>query len=312
MSQEIQDSDYNAIRKKIVAVMGPGGFNPANDLPDAKFGYGQDIVSSDVERGQLITAAQWNALRFDILNARIHQTGATPTINPASTGQTVKIDEGPLVDFNNQANIAAANKFDIGIGQFVIDSGTSVSRTTSWKVSVSTTLTVTFGSVDYARWFFNSGSRLRIYATRSGGAATSQNTEWTNLLNAVGVFEFGADTSPVGFYSLTNTNQICRTQAATSPYSANRYTINARSNVANNSNGGATQVIFTISWVDGYIDRDVLAGRPGTFNPPDDVVDGTLEVTIEEQRASGVLLPSGTSPFIIVSPTYSATAISGS
>ena len=43
--------------------------------------------------------------------------------------------------------------------------------------------------------------------------------------------------------------------------------------------------------------------------PPDDVVDGTLTVTVTEKRATGSLLPSGT--FTITRPTYSITAIGG-
>jgi hypothetical protein len=171
---------------------------------------------------------------------------------------------------------------------------------------VSATATVTFGSSDYARWFFNSGSKLRINSVRSGGSATAQNSAWSNLLNAVGVVELGAITSPVGFYSLTNVNQILRTQTSTSPYSANSFTVRVRSNVANNSNGGATQLIFTLSWVDAYVD-------PGPGGPPftDDIVDGNLSFTVEEQRASGILQPSGTGAFIINRPSYSSTGIVG-
>jgi hypothetical protein len=110
VAQDILDSDYNAIRKKIIAIMGPGGTNPSTNQPDATFGYGQEIVSTDVESGQLITAAQWNALRFDILNARIHQAGTAPTINPAALGQTIRFDQGPLVDLDTQSNIAITNK----------------------------------------------------------------------------------------------------------------------------------------------------------------------------------------------------------
>jgi hypothetical protein len=310
---EIQDSDYNAIRKKIIAVMGDGGISPLTDLSDAKFGYGQELVSSDVAAGQNITKDQWDALRFDILNARIHQDGVTPSIVLAVQGQPIRFGVShPNTSYNTQSDTAITNKFNLGAGQFVIDSGTVQTRSTAWNTSVSATATVTFGSSDYARWFFNSGSKIRINSTRTGGAATAQNSAWSNLLNAVGVVDLGAITSLVGFYSLTNVDQILRTQTSTSPYSANNFTIRVRSNVSNNSNGGATQLIFTLSWVDGYIDPDVTAGRPANFNPPDGIVDGNLSFTVEEQRASGILQPSGTGAFIINRPSYSSTAISGS
>jgi hypothetical protein len=314
VGSEIQDSDYNAIRKKIIAIMGNGGTNPLTDQADATFGYGQTLVSSDVAAGQDITKDQWDALRFDILNARIHQDGVTPSIVTAIRGQPIRFGVAhPNTAYDVQSDIAIANKFNLGAGQFVIDSGTAQVRSTPWVNSVSATATITFGSVDYARWFFNSGCKLRINSTRSGGTALDQNSAWSSLLNSVGIIEFGGNTSPIGFYSLTDVNQILRTQTATSPYSDNSFTVRVRSNVANNSNGGATQLIFTLSWVDGYVDPDVLLGRPGggTFNPPDDGVDGNLSFTIEEQRASGILQPSGTGGFIINRPSYSSTEIVG-
>jgi len=307
---EIRDSDYNAIRKKIIAIMGNGGTNPLTNQSDATFGYGQLLVSSDVATGQNITKDQWDALRFDILNARIHQDGVTPSIVEAVRGESIRFGAShPNTAYDAQSDTAITNKFNLGAGQFVIDSGTVQTRSTAWNTSVSATATITFGSSNFSRWFFNSGSKLRINSTRSGGAATAQNSAWSNLLNSVGIIEFGGNTSPIGFYSLTNVNQILRTQTSTSPYSSNSFTVQVRSNVTNNSNGGATQLIFSLSWVDGYTDP----GNSPTDNPnTNDVVDGNLSFTVEEQRASGILQPSGTGAFIINRPSYSSTAIAGS
>jgi hypothetical protein len=308
---EIQDSDYNAIRKKIIAVMGNGGTNPLTDQTDATFGYGQVLVSSDVAAGQNITKDQWDALRFDILNARIHQDGVTPSIVETVRGQTIRFGVAhPNSSYNTQSEIAIANRFNIGAGQFVIDSGTVQVRSDPWINSVSATATITFGSADYARWFFNSGSKLRINSTRSGGSASAQNSAWSNLLNSVGTVELGATASPIGFYSLTNANQILLTRTSTSPYSSNSFTVRVRSDISDNSNGGATQLIFSLSWIDGYTDPP--GGFPGQFDPPIDGVDGNLSFTIDEQRASGILQPSGTGGFIINRPSYSSTAIVGS
>jgi hypothetical protein len=302
---QIPASDYNAIRKKIVAVIGNGGINPSNDQPDTKFGYGQPLASSDVATGQAITKAQWDALRFDLLNARIHQDGITPSIVQATRGQPVIFGSShPNTAYDSQANIAISNRFLLGAGQFVIDSGSTTTRTTSWKNSVSLTSTISFGSADQARWFFNSGSRIRISSTRSGGANTAQNNSWTSLLNTVGIIEFGAVSTPLGFYNLTNVDQNLRQESSTSPYAANNFRVQVRSNMANNSNGGATILTFTVTWTDGYTDP----GPP----LPDDIVDGTLTLVIEEQRASGILQPAGLGAFIISRPTYSTTAIVGS
>jgi hypothetical protein len=288
----IEDTDYNAIRAKIVNIMGPGS---------GQFGYGQAIVSSEVDRGLNITKDQWDALRYDILNARLHQDGLQPTIAEAVRGQPIRFSpQNPNTQYNSQSEIAIANKFNIGIGQFVIDSVSTTTRTTSWSQSVSNTVTITFGNADQARWFFNSGGKIRFTSSRTGGTATAQNSSWSNILSSTGTKDFSA----VNFYNSTTAPQVLFFNDASGPYSQNRYTATHQCDVANNINGGATTIIIGLSWVDGYVD----------FNPspPPDQVNGTLSLVVEELRASGILLPAGTPPFTISRPSYTITPISGS
>jgi hypothetical protein len=292
VGSRIEDTDYNAIRAKIVNIMGPGS---------GQFGYGQSIVSSEVDRGFPITKDQWDALRFDILNARLHQDGLQPTIVEAVRGQPIRYNSNqPNTQYSSQSDIAIANKFNVGSGQFVIDSVNTVVRTTPWSSSISNTLTITFGNADQARWFFNSGGRIRFTSSRSGGTTTAQNSAWSNLLSATGTKDFSA----VNFYNSTTTPQVLFFNNSSSPYAQNRYTATHRCDVANNISGGATVITISISWVDGYID----------FNPspPPDQVSGTLSLVVEELRASGILFPTGTPPFVISRPSYNITPISGS
>jgi hypothetical protein len=287
----IEDTDYNAIRAKIVNIMGPGL---------GQFGYGQAIVSSEVDRGLNITKDQWDALRFDILNARIHQDGLQPTIAEAVRGQPIRFSpQNPNTQYNSQSDIAITNKFNIGQGQFVIDSSGTATRTTPWSQSVSNAVTITFGNADQARWFFNSGGKIRFTSSRTGGTVTAQNSSWSNILSSTGTKDFSA----VNFYNSTTTPQVLFFNDASGPYSQNRYIATHRCDIANNINGGATTIVIGLSWVDGYVD----------FNPspPPDQVDGTLSLVVEELRASGILLPAGTPPFVISSPSYNITPISG-
>jgi hypothetical protein len=292
VGSRIEDTDYNAIRAKIVNIMGPGS---------GQSGYGQSIVSSDVGQGSIITKDQWDALRFDILNARLHQDGLQPQIIEAVRGQPVRFSsQQPNTQYNSQSEVAIANKFNVGSGQFVIDAVNTVTRTTPWSSSISNTVTITFGNPDQARWFFNSGGRIRFTSSRSGGSSTAQNSSWSSLLSATGTRDFGA----VNFYNSTTTPQVLFFNNSSGPYSQNRYTATHSCNIANNVNGGATVITVNLSWVDGYVD----------FNPspPPDVVNGTLSLIVEELRASGILLPAGTPPFVITRPSYNVTSISGS
>jgi hypothetical protein len=292
----ISNEDYNAIRNKIIPIMGTGV---------STSGYGQTTLSTSVASSQQITKVQWDNLRFDIVNALVHQTGALPSITEVQTTDAIRYGANfPNFQYNTLAEQAVSNKFNLGDGQFAIASKTSQTRISSWSSSVSCTLTVSFGTVDQARFFFNSGSKIRFRSSRTGGSSTSQNTSWSNLLDSVGNFDFGGNVPSLNFYSLTSSDQTIYNSVASSPYASNTYRIQARCNVSDNSAGTANIVYFTITWLDPYVD-------PGT-PAPGDSVDGTLSLIIEEVKAEGSLLPPGTGSFSITSPTYSISSITGS
>lgn len=311
MTRIIDDLDYNQIRDKIVKIMSSG---------TGQFGYGQTVTSSPIGQGDVITKAQWDRLRFDILNARIHQDGTAPNLVEAIIGQPVRTgDSNPKRQYNAAVDVATTNKFFIGSGQFVVESGISQTRTSAWKESVSTVVNLQFPNADRARWFFNSGGRIRFSSSRTGGGNTLQNNAWSSLLTNIGTISFGA-TSTIGlnsiyqigsfltFWQLTNSYQNFFVGAQASPYqyASNNFVIRARSNVANNINGGATSIDFNVTWSDNYVYT-----KPGVSEVPDNV-DGTLRLNVEELRASGNLLPFGTGPFVIQRPIYSVNSISGS
>ena len=77
----IEAVDYTTIRNKIIGIMGTGA---------GQSGYGQTLLSSAVVPGNTVTKAQWDNLRYDILNARIHQDGLVPTIVTATQGQPIR------------------------------------------------------------------------------------------------------------------------------------------------------------------------------------------------------------------------------
>jgi hypothetical protein len=294
MADIISHLDYNSIRDKIIEVMNVGS---------GDFGYGQVISSSDVATNQKVTKQQWDNLRFDIFNARLHQTGTNPDIVVIQNTDVVRKGANqPNYQYMTIAEQARTDRLLLGPGQSATTSAGSVSRNTAWANSISATVTVTFSTSDQARYFFNAGGKIRFTSSRTAGAATPQNTSWSSLLSAAGAQDFGSRTSPKGFYNLTNSYQTFFNSTSSSPYSSNQYTIEAKSNVADNSGGTATVVTFKITYTDGYAD-------PG-FPPPGDEVDGVLSLVVDEIKAVGTLLPTGT--FSITSPTYSISSMSGS
>lgn len=289
----IRAVDYNLIQTRIEKILGVGS---------GKYGYGQRVLSKPVLTGSVITAEQWENLRLDIVSARLHQDGSRTTLTEVKRGETIRYGEShPTAQYLLHSQIAEENSLLVGNGQFVIEKAVSKTYTKPWVTGVSVSVTVSFQNADFARFFFNSGGKIRISTSRTGGASTHQNTVWTNLLNSLGVISFGATTpASVNFYSLTASDQVLIDTArkedymySSVVYSTNTFKLKVRSNVSNNIQGGATSIIFTAEWDDAYNAW------------PSDQVDGTLSLNVEELRAEGELLPSDT--FKIERPEYQFT-----
>lgn len=312
----IDNNDYNTIRDRIIAVMGNGNVNPDTGFTDATFGYGQTIISNVINEEEVITKEQWDALRFDILNARIHQDGTTPSIVEPIRGQAIRYGSAsPNNQYDLQTTTAITNRLNVGAGQFIVEaasngSGTSVSpavRSTPWNNVLTCTVTTTFTDTNHSRYFFNSGGKIRFSSARSGGSATLQNSNWSELLNLIGIIDFSV-TGAVNFYNLTSSFQTLISRSSSGYYVGNNFSIQVRKPIA-------TQIQFLVQWTDNYIDR-----YPAT--PPFDLVDGNLELEVNEVRASGTLLPLASDAvrlgiptpgnFSIVRPSFNISSISGS
>ncbi len=77
----IRRTDYNTIRSIVDNVLGVGS---------ASSGYGQTLISSAKASGEVADQDDWDALRYDIVNTTIHQTGAffSGTTNTSNSGTT--------------------------------------------------------------------------------------------------------------------------------------------------------------------------------------------------------------------------------
>lgn len=318
----IEAVDYNTIRNKVASVLGTGA---------GKLGYGQTLYSSAVATGNTITAEQWQKLEIDLRNIRWHQTGAIPNIPQVSQGAVVSYNiSQPNTFYNTLAEtaISDAANFPIGAGRSVIDSGISQTRTTPWENSLTTTATITFNSANDARYFFNSGGKLQISASRIGGSITQQNSSWSSVIASAGVLTIGAtatSASNISFWNLTNiyTTENTKNFNATTPYSSNLFQVRAKCNLANNANGGAWVVDIQFNFLDAYVDP---GNNPGDIPNTTGVVDGTLTVTVNELRASGPMIPPvpptpglnpvpafpANTPFTILRPAYVITTLAGS
>lgn len=256
--------DYNTIYNKVSGILGVGS---------GQSGYGQTFLSSSVAASNKVTAAQWDNLRLDVIRTRVHQAG-TPTITDVNTGDDIAFAN--YTQYNALADLCVADKFSIAAGQSFEASLTSpTDRTGAWSSSCTASVIVNFASTSAARFFFNSGGSINFVSTRTGGSTTgtpgNKNTQWSNFLNTtVGKREFNA----AFFYTATLTNQTFVSVNNTNPYELNSFSIQYRGNFAPNTNGGATQLTFTIEWLDAEDD---------TFSR---TVDGTLSLLVTKKQST--------------------------
>ncbi len=291
----IYSSEFVTIQDKAQSILGSGS---------GTRGYGQTVLSDDVFEGNTITKAQWDALRYDITNIKYHQDGVVPSIVTVNVGDPIGYGaSSPNSNYDTLMEQAIANRFQIAGSQSIVSSKGTETYTSSWSSSAVLTVTCTFSTANEARYFFNSGGKVRITSVLTGGTPLPQVNAWVYFLSTIGTKSFGADTDPiVNYYTLTNSYQTYFQSSMSTPYSANLYKLEAKTNVADNSTGTATVLTLKVSLLDSYTDP----GDPA----PGDLVDGTLSIAVEELKASGSMVPSGT--FSITSPTYSVSSITAS
>lgn len=282
---EIKVSDYNSLQSRIAQLLGTGA---------ASYGYGQSINSTelfavpplnpDPTQG-IITAAQWDALRIDLINIGIHQTGSIPAIINVAPGNLIGYGSSQaIVNYAALINNYTTNRFEIAASQATISiKATTPTYTGTWFSQASCTATVTFPTSAMARHFFNSGGKIRFTASRTGGTNTPQNGAWTNLLYAIGAQGLTGNTAlSSNFYTLTTTYQTVFQRSNSTPYSMNFYRIEARTpGVADNSNGTATVVEFRVTLNDQYV---AYVGIGGPI--PETGVSGNLSISLDELKAA--------------------------
>lgn len=270
-STPIISIDYNSIQSKISQILGIGAGN---------YGYGQDVLSSQIRPRSIITRDQWNNLRIDLLKARQHQTGIDESGNlPIQPSNTI-FTNSDVQKFSNFVLLVESNRLATPpSSQATRENLVIATRTTPWNNILTHSVTVQFASQESARWYFNTGSVIEISASRTSGISNLKNTSWSNLLSNMGTIKFdrvqttsstGQGTgSLIGYYNLTTSNQLIYRKYATTSYTSNQYSVYAK--IGSND----SIIVFTIEF------SDLETG------PFDENIDGILTSTIQVFRASG-------------------------
>ena len=316
---EITAVSYNLLQSRVYNILGAG---------TGQFGYGKTLTSVPVSRGTDILALQWASLKFDILTASYHQGNTTvaniQNLPTANLNNDFYVTAQDYALFDSAISTIQANSFALGPGQYsdesmLTPSGGPVTsiRTANWgsigKPTVSHNFTVSFNNSADARYFFNAGGSIRLTPSLTGISNTSQNRAWTRLLTAIGTVIFNHATttasagsgSAIGFYDLTTTPKTVFTAQGSgsyvvAAYASSTYVVKMSCDVANNTNGGATQIFVTIDFNDKHVNVHYAGYIKATYaySGYGDNINGTLTSAVNIRRASGsyvnVVAPKGT------------------
>ena len=298
---DITAARINNLQSSISLILGTGS---------GQDGYGQSVTSVPVNNtGDVVEAADMNAIYADILKARVHQVGAgdigiaevVQNLNTvAETTSTFVSDAGVttvdpdgfkkgVLDFEGLMTQVQTDKAVMHLSQSALEPAIASARSSNWNGLIYHEVAVTFTSANTRRFFFNTGGELRISANNTG-ASTPKGLDWAALCSEVGTIKFNAETttstggggSSIGNYDLTSSYQDVYTKTGSGSYSGvyagNLYTVKARSDIP-------TRIIFRIDFNDVVVDNNI-----------DNNVDGRLESTLQHLRADGDVT--------VVAPTY--------
>tara|TARA_R110000782_G_scaffold47590_2_gene104567 strand:+ start:159 stop:1118 length:960 start_codon:yes stop_codon:yes gene_type:complete len=284
----IVDDDYNIFATGNAAGTGDQSVANINSIIGVggnEFGYGQGTEVPAVTAGDDVVATNWANLLTRNATLASHQGTSITSITNPSTGNTIEayaaLSANVTATYNGKLNAAA--------------SGSDITRTTtttsSWNTSSVLTQTITFPSRNQLRYFFNAGGMIRCSWSRSGGTGSSQNTSWTNTLNAAGTIVLTSDgpsktIAGVSYTGITKiggsgTNQILNTSNGIYDISA---TPTVQFKQIPPSGYGDNEIEYYMSIPAGGTVLTLKIDLSDDYTPPDpgspDLVNGTLTQTL--------------------------------
>jgi hypothetical protein len=256
----IQASDFNNIVGGSAGTQGGGTqLNPVWSTGQGNYGYGQTAIGNVAVNGS-VAASDWATLINRLNSARIHQSGSGSGLSAPTAGTTVTF----LSTLTSAVSTAATNRLTAA----TVGTTTSLSKTNNIAaaagspVSGSVTFTVTFATVDAARYFFNAGGSINLaYSSfvNTGGTARGtsiQTMAQTNFaskrLNAA---SYGArtgsggtlitDTTTGGYYGLGASTERFRVNS-TSYYTGDTFQVFYATNGTTGSYGANGNIITIV------------------------------------------------------------------
>lgn len=233
-------------------------------------GYGQTALSA-VTQGGIVTATQWATLINTLNSTLTHQSGSGSGISATTAGSTINY----LSTLSTNINNAYTNRVNFAT-QGTTVTGTNFAGAASAANGIAAqtftfTRTVTFASVDQARYFFNAGGQLNfVCGTATNNNATNRSADLLTLINtnfisypAIRQGSGGGKTGTggtvntnatnIGYYQLTTSNQtLVKITSTTAAYNTDYIQLDIKSSGAAGSYGDKGNIItFTLTLYSG-------------------------------------------------------------
>jgi hypothetical protein len=321
-SDSVAPADYDNMVANVYRQLGtPADVTLGTYTAASTYGYNQSTGSLDAATGETINASSTDNGYKNLQD----EVQALATFNGSSLYSSSSTDKSTgdsitASDWNNLMNDVKTvfdDRFGIPSSSLTTDAADVSTRTTGWGSSgtpeITHEFTCTFSNEAHARGFFNSGGEILFTGSRSGGTSGSaagtigsQNTNWTDLLSAMGTLTFNLNnltssgstgtSAAKGFYELTTSYVQMYIKYGSGSYASNYYKIEAKVDSTTNP----TVVTFKVTLRDDHALGDGLGpdGIDGNADDSDgyvDAVDGTVTSTIQTKRANnGVVVTAPT------------------
>ena len=239
----IQATDFNTRVASVNQLWGTGSVN---------YGYGQSTTVATNSAGSIVPATDWATLIARMQSMQQHQFNNT-------TGIPTQPTSGSIITYLSAVDTAITslqnNRFTSYTSTGV--AGTTISNSTTWISASTKTWTISFGSDNQARYFFNSGGYIQVVSNTN----TMSPTTWNSFINTgynsfyifatttqhngtVGTYTRGTYLSGQGFYNLTSTPTTYLSMTETGTGNANYNNNRVDVNLSYNGSG-----VITISLV---------------------------------------------------------------
>jgi hypothetical protein len=213
----IAATDYNGL-VGTNPVTGSGSINAVWGIGNGQYGYGQTAVSQSASTAGTVTAAQWATLINAMNSVSTHQSGSGTGLTSPTAGSLITYLSAVSTDlgtyYTNHLNAATQGSTTTGS----VFSPTAVATNNTTYNATVFSRTITFASVDQARYFFNAGGQLNFVITSVGSNdSTSRSADAVTVIGTGlgGVSAFKAttnggrtvttNTTSTGYYGLTTT-----------------------------------------------------------------------------------------------------------